>query len=89
MAGVERVGRGVQEGGEVPARGGGVVVGSVGQRARQGRAGGASKIVFLFLSRVREFRGFFARFGGWAGVCFVLLFPRLLLGLGVLCMQGL
>ena len=29
MAGVERVGRGVQEGGEVPARGGGVVVGSV------------------------------------------------------------
>ena len=46
MAGVERVGRGVQEGGEVPARGGGVEVGSVGQRARQGRAGGASKIVF-------------------------------------------
>ena len=46
VAGVERVGRGVQEGGEVPARGGSVEVGSVGQRARQGRAGGASKIVF-------------------------------------------
>ena len=56
--------------------------------AKGGREGRA-KLCFSFLSRVREFRGFFARFGGWAGVCFVLFFPRLLLGLGVLCMQGL
>ena len=66
MAGVERVGRGVQEGGEVPARGGGVVVGSVGQRARQGRAGGASKIVF-FVSVAHARVSWFFRVLRWLG----------------------
>jgi hypothetical protein len=35
----------------------------------------ASKSGVSVLSRVREFRGFFACFGGWAGSLFCVVFP--------------
>ena len=56
MAGVERVGRGVQEGGEVPARGGRVVVGFSGPKSLPREGGrGEQNCVLVFCRACASF----------------------------------